>query len=235
MPDQPVEAPVSTPDFETEPLTRAEYISALVHLYRGQLGRADIWRQRLDTTSNWAVVTTMGLLSFAFSDPDHSHASIVVGMVLITHFLLVEARRYRVFDVWNSRVRMIEENFYGPILTRDLESPRHSWGQLVAEDLLHPSFKISYLEALRARVMRNYSALYVLLLVAWLAKLASADATKVGGWKPYLTLGPIPWWGTVGVVLALYGGLVWVIVAVPRVHPPESELWKPKKELEEKF
>jgi len=177
----------------------------------------------------------MGLLSFAFGGPTHSHHALLVGMVMVTHFLLVESRRYRVFDVWNSRVRMIEENFYGPILTRDLRSPRHSWGQLVAEDLLHPSFKLSYLEALRARVMRNYSALYLLLLVAWLAKLAEADESVYGGWRVYLTLGPIPWWGTLGLVLALYGGLLWVVVAVPRVHPPEAELWKPKKELEEKF
>lgn len=235
MSEGPVAPRDATPDFESEPLTRAEYISAVVHLYRGQLTRADTWRQRLDTTSNWAVVTTMGLLSFAFSSADHNHSSIVVGMVLITHFLLVEARRYRVFDVWNSRVRMIEENFYGPILTRDLESPRHAWGELVAQDLLHPRFKLSYLQALRARVMRNYSALYVLLLVAWLAKLAEADATVYGGWRVYLTLGPIPWWGTLGLILALYGGLLWVVVTVPRAHPAEAELWAPHKELEEKF
>jgi len=221
------------PDFESTPLTRSEYIAALVHLYRGQLTRADTWRQRLDTTSNWAVVTTMGLLSFAFSSRDHSHASIVVGMVLISHFMLVEGRRYRVFDVLISRVPMIEENFYGPILTRDLESPRVAWGDLVAADLLHPSFKITYLEALRARLMRNYSALYLLLLFAWLAKLA--DAPRIGGWKPLLTVGPVPWWGTLGFVGGLYLGLAILAIVVERVHPPESELWKPQRRVEEKF
>lgn len=230
----PPEPPAgATPDFESAALSRNEYIAALVHLYRGQLSRADAWRQRLDTTSNWAVVTTMGLLSFAFSNREHSHASIVVGMVLITHFLLVEARRYRVFDVWNSRVRMIEENFYGPILTRDLKSPRVAWGQLVAADLLHPSFKITYLEALRARLMRNYGALYLLLLFAWLAKIADAPASL--GFRVLLTIGPLPWWLTIALVAALYAAMVVLAVVVQRVHPPESEIWKPQRTIEERF
>jgi len=170
---------------------------------------------------------------FAFSSRDHSHVSIVVGMVLITHFMLVESRRYRVFDVWNSRVRMIEENFYGPILTRDLESPRVAWGDLVAADLLHPSFKITYLEALRARLVRNYSALYLLLLCAWLAKLA--EAASEPGWRMRLTVGPVPWWGTIGLVAGLYLALVVLAVVVERVHPPEAELWRPQRPVEEKF
>jgi uncharacterized membrane protein len=33
-------------------------ITALAHLYRGELYRNTVWRTRLDTTTNWAVVTT---------------------------------------------------------------------------------------------------------------------------------------------------------------------------------
>lgn len=36
-------------------MTRAEYIAALVHFYRGELGRALALRIRLDTTTNWAI------------------------------------------------------------------------------------------------------------------------------------------------------------------------------------
>jgi uncharacterized membrane protein len=63
-PQSPAAAP--TP-FEDYPLTRIEYITALTHFYRGERGRADAWRVRLDPTTNWAVVTTGGMLSFAFS------------------------------------------------------------------------------------------------------------------------------------------------------------------------
>jgi uncharacterized membrane protein len=232
MPEAQPEGAASS-QFESYPLSRGEYISALVHLYRGQLARADAWRARLDTTSNWAVVTTMGLLSFAFSSPESSHASLLVGMVMISHFLLVEARRYRVFDVWNCRVRMIEENFYGPILTRDLESPRVQWGRMVADDLLHPRFKITYLQAMRARLMRNYSALYLLLAVAWGTKLVGTAFER--GWTGAMRVGPVPGPLVLVSVVALYAALAVLAFAVERVHPPEAELWKPQSPVREHF
>ena len=92
-------------------------------------------------------------------------------MVLVLTFLNIEARRFRFFDVWRARVRMLEENFMGPILRRDLESPVGSWGKLVAEDLLHPRFKLTYHQALRARLQRNYLSIFLLLLASWIIKL----------------------------------------------------------------
>jgi uncharacterized membrane protein len=227
----PATPPVA--DLESEPLTRAEYISALVHLYRGQLARADAWRLRLDTTSNWALVTTMGVLSFAFSTAPGAHASPLVGMVMVTHFLLVEARRYRIFDVWNSRVRMIEENFYGPILTRDLKSPRGNWGGLVAHDLLKPRFKCTYLQAFRARLVRNYSALFLLLLLGWLVRAAEIAHAEGGTWREALAFGVVPASVSIVAVTGLYLFLVLVGFLVEKVHPPESELWQAGRRMEE--
>ena len=42
-------------------------ITALSHLYRGELYRSTVWRTRLDTTTNWAVLTTGIALSLTFS------------------------------------------------------------------------------------------------------------------------------------------------------------------------
>ncbi|MGH9464331.1 MAG: DUF2270 domain-containing protein [Thermoanaerobaculia bacterium] len=217
--------PQAQTSFEDYPLTRPEYISALVHLYRGELARANVWRSRLDTTTNWAVLTTMGLLSYGFNAPSNSHASLIVGMIMVTNFLLLEARRYRVCDVWNSRLRMIEENFYGPILRRDLTSPRVQWGQLVAGDLLHPRYKVSYWQAIRARLVRNYIALYALLLIAWVDKVSIHPVAIFhgGSLAANVGLGPIPWWVVGGVVLTLYGFLVGLLVLVSSVAQPESE------------
>ena len=53
-------APLS---FEDYPLTRQEYINALVHLHRGEMHRSQVLRSRLDTTTNWAVPTT-AMISF---------------------------------------------------------------------------------------------------------------------------------------------------------------------------
>jgi uncharacterized membrane protein len=68
--------PASFESFESFPLTRPEYISAMVHFYRGEMHRSQVWRTRLDTTTNWAVVTTAGLISFAFCCSETSSSRI---------------------------------------------------------------------------------------------------------------------------------------------------------------
>ena len=51
-------------------MTRSEFVNAIVHLYRGELGEATAWRSRIDTTSHWAIVMSATALSFVFSEKD---------------------------------------------------------------------------------------------------------------------------------------------------------------------
>ena len=98
-------------------VTRSEFINALVHLYRGELGEATAWRSRIDTTSHWAIVLSATALSFVFSDKTiERHVLIPIISLFCTFLLVMEARRYRFFDIWRSRARMIEINFYRPLL-----------------------------------------------------------------------------------------------------------------------
>ena len=50
--------------------------TAMAHLYRGELGRSDRWRTRLDTTTNWALTTTAAVISFGFANVSQSHVTI---------------------------------------------------------------------------------------------------------------------------------------------------------------
>ena len=50
---------------EPEQEFSAAEIGALAHLYRGEVYRSTIWRTRLDTTTNWAVVTLGVALSIS--------------------------------------------------------------------------------------------------------------------------------------------------------------------------
>lgn len=222
------------PSYEDAPLSRSEYISALVHFYRGELHRATLWRLRLDNTTNWSIISVMGLVTFSLSERGHSHVGILAGMALVLTFLFIEARRFRFFDVWRARSRMLEENFVGPILRRDLKSPVSSWGQLVAEDLLHPSFHITYQQAIRARLTRNYVPLFTLLLVCWVLKLYM-DADAIGsGFTLFdaMEIGGLPWWLSLGFVILLYGYLVSIIVFVSRAPSPEEAYWGRKDQYE---
>ena len=56
------------------------------------------------------------------------------------------------------------------ILRRDLHSPIEHWGQRVAVDLLHPKFKITRLQAMKARLRRNYGYLFAFLFLAWIGR-----------------------------------------------------------------
>jgi len=111
------------------------------------------------------------MLSFAFSSPEHSHVMLLLANLLVTVFLGFEARRYRYYDLWRSRLRMLEENFFIPIIRRNLISPRADWREFVAQDLDHPTFKISFLDAVGIRLRYNYIWIYFAILIAWLAKL----------------------------------------------------------------
>jgi uncharacterized membrane protein len=201
-------------DYESTPLTRQEYISAIVHLYRGELDRATNWRLRLDATTNWAVIATAGILSYTFGSESHSHLGPLLGVVLVSVFWMIEARRYRYADIWYARVRKIEENFYGPILRRDPVSPRRDWGQIVADDLFYPRFRVTRAYALRKRLVRNYWAIFVVLLGAWFMKLM-AQTTPAHGWsglRARLEVGLVPWWAAPAFVAAFALFLAWLLV-----------------------
>ena len=96
--------------------TAAE-IGALAHLYRGEVYRSTVWRTRLDSSTNWAVVTTGIALSATYSSADASPLPLVLIGLLVSVFLLFEARRYRYFNVWRARARLLETDFYAPMIS----------------------------------------------------------------------------------------------------------------------
>ena len=211
--------------FENYPLTRAEYISAMVHLYRGEQHRAQVWRQRLDMTTNWAVISVGAVLSFAFAQKQNTHVVVILGMYMLLTMLVFEARRFRFYDAWRSRVRRLEENFYVPILRRDLSSPMENWGFYVAEDLLNPSYKITFLKAMKARLVNNYSAIFFVLLTAWIIKIQIHAPMDKDGSRQILAAiesGGIPWWISVLGVGGLYGFLIGVLIFVKRGRTAEE-------------
>lgn len=220
--------------FESFPLTRPEYISAMVHFYRGEMYRSQVWRMRLDTTTNWAVVTVAGMISFAFSSPEHSPFTVLLAIVLISNFLAIEARRYRYFSVYRARVRMIEENFYLPLIRRSLVSPKGDWRDLIAMDLDVPKFKTTFFEALLFRLRRNYSFLYLVILITWIVKLFvhPSPATNVYEIFSRMGIGPIPPWVVLAGVLLTYAVLVALLMTHRAKRSAADEVRGYERELE---
>jgi uncharacterized membrane protein len=151
-------------------LKSGEFVTAMVHFFRAEVNRANVWRQRLDTTTNWAVVSTGATLSIAFSQPDIHHAILLLNTLLVMWFLFVEARRYRYYELWSYRVRLMETDFYAAMLVPPFH-PSPEWAESLAENLLAPSFPISMWEAFGRRLRRNYLWIFLILYASWAAKI----------------------------------------------------------------
>ena len=152
-------------------LKASEFTTAMVHLFRAEVTRANVWRQRLDTTTNWAVVTTGASISLAFTGSEISHVVMVLNLFLVTMFLLIETRRYRYYELWSSRVRMMETDFFAAMLVPPFH-PSPDWAEALAENLLLPHFPISNWEAFGRRLRHNYLWIYIIVGLAWIARLS---------------------------------------------------------------
>jgi uncharacterized membrane protein len=202
-----------------------EFNTAMVHLYRGEVTRSNLWRTRLDTTTNWAVVTTAAALTFSFSSASNTHAMLLLTMALVTLFLYIEARRYRYYELWAYRVRMLETDFYSAMLVPPF-APSKQWAEELAASLLQPEFPISMAEALGRRLRRNYIWLFVLLTASWLAKIA-VHPTHLSTATEFLIragIGPVPGEWVAGAVAVLDVAILLLALATVGMQQSAGEV-----------
>jgi len=194
-------------------LKTSEFVTAMVHFFRAEVTRANVWRQRLDTTTNWAVVATGATLSISFSQPNVHHGVIILNTLLVTWFLFMEARRYRYYELWSYRVRLMETDFYAAMLVPPFH-PSPEWGESLAENLLAPSFPISLWEAFGRRLRRNYLWIYLILFVSWIGKsyLFPEPATSFQEFIVRGAVGPVPGFVMLGMGIAFHAFLLLIAI-----------------------
>lgn len=184
--------------------------SVVAHFYRGEMSRVTTWRQRLDETLNWAVTVIAAILVYGFST-DGRHEILLTGIVVITMFLGIEARRYQGYDVWRSRARMLQENLFANALDPSSGVEHRDWRRELSEDYRNPKVKTPYVEALSRRLRRVYLPFLLLMLAAWVFKITAFSAD--GAWLDAAAVGVVPGSVVVSVVglyyLAVVGIAVW--------------------------
>src|SRR2546423_14051657 len=86
------EPPPSAPTTPTQPfkLSPSEFNTAMVHFYRGEVQRSNTWRNRLDTTTNWAVITAGAPPFFVFFSPSNPQFVFSIKLIFVGNFFLVE-------------------------------------------------------------------------------------------------------------------------------------------------
>ena len=192
----------------TEKLSRGETITALVHYYRGEVTRSLAWRERLDRTTNWAVGTAAAFLGFAFSHTEIHHSLFLFAMAIVYTLLFVEARRYRFFDAYEYRVRLLHQYFIYGVLTGRLELEEGSyWMAELASDLRYPEYKMDFRYALGRRLRSSYIYLFGILLAGWLLKI-ELHPFPARSWSQYLdqaAMVGLPGWITLLFILIFIG------------------------------
>jgi len=146
----------------------------LYHYYRAEVYRETNWRGRLDVTTNWAIVTTAGILSFVFSAENISHVMILINYILVIFLLFIEARRFRYYSILKKRTRLIEEHILAPMFLGDtfFKEINGKWLKKLGEYLIKPIIPISRRESIAWRLRRNYMFILPFIFSAWLVKLS---------------------------------------------------------------
>jgi len=189
-------------------------LGALAHLYRGEVYRSTLWRSRLDHTTNWAVVTTGLALSLTFSSAGASPLPLILVGLLVVVFLIFEARRYRYFNVWRARCRLMETDLYAPLLRGEGVRADGKWNTLLASDYERPNFHISQARAIGRRLRKNYAYILTVQAVAYYGKLAihPEAATRWQDIFDRAAIGPVP--GAAVVVAGLVFHGAWIVLAL---------------------
>ena len=194
--------------------------AAMAHLYRGEIHRMNFWRERLDRTTYWAITVMAGILTWAFTRAQNPHHLLLFTVVLLTIFLVIEARRYRGYDMWRSRVRILQKNVFAYALdpSQGLEDP--DWRVRLSQDYRNPKVKISYEEAVAHRLRRVYFPLFLVLLGAWILRTVALTSQP---WPASASIGSIPGVAVTTIVVGYYV-LLAAIAYRPRTWKSHGEL-----------
>ena len=213
---------VSPPDQDFSP---AQLNAALIHFYRGELVRSNTWRVRLDTTTNWAVITAAGTLSFAFSSPNNPHFLILLNSLLVAVFLFMEARRYRYYEIWARHVRIIETGHFARLL-RANGTAKKDLAEYLSDDLLTPRFTINELEAVGRRLRRTYLWILALLAVSWNLKvyLHPQPAYDFAEFVGRAAVGRVPGWALILMGIIFNAGVFAFAFGTLRLRETTSEV-----------
>lgn len=211
-------------------------VGATVHIYRGLMDRATSWRIRIDAPTNWAIITSGTAVSFVLGNPGHSHAVILLVMLLTFGLLVMETRRMRYYDLWGSWLRLLETEYYKPILRNNHVTVHETWQQMVINDMAYPHFKTTFGQLLGRRLRDNYLAIYCFLIMCWLIKLLIHPRPDIPmGAETFVShaaVGPFPGVLVLSIVLGFYISLCLIMFVTYSVPKPSIEVLSRERTLQ---
>ncbi len=197
----------------------AAFHGAMAHLYRAEVHRVTVWRTRLDTTTNWAILLTTGLTTFTLGSQGVPHYTLLLGVALNLVCLFFEGRRYQHLHHTEWRLRRIERGYFAPLLAPG--DPDAGWDRELAADLRAPHATIPLWRAVRRRLKRNYLLLLYFITAVWLTKLF-IHGVDSGRFYERLAVGRLfPSWFVAGSAIAFVLAVTAVAFATGASEPLE--------------
>ena len=153
-------------------------------------------------------------MSLTFSGPYASPLPLILVGLLVAVFLLLESRRYRYFNVWRARCRLMETDVYGPMLRGEGVTLDGKWNTLLAGDYARP-------RSISATCGRSAGGCARTTPISWSSRrsptTASSRSTRCrrAAWRPSSrapSVGPLPGWFVVLAGVAFHGS--WVVLAI---------------------
>lgn len=203
----------------------ASFHTAIAHLYRGEMQRMTVWRQRLDVTSNWAILLTVALTTFTLGTDEVPHYTLLLGLALVGISVLIEGRRYRHLHHSGMRLYLIESGYFTDLLVPPSDSPTGQWREKLADDLRWPRLRLSWLTGARVRLRRNYLMILYFVTAAWITKLFIHPEfpRSVTEFVDRLAVGELmPPWFVAATALIFVAGATFLALTCPRAEGIEK-------------
>lgn len=208
--------------------TPGGFHAAMVHLYRGEMNRLTVWRQRLDVTSNWAILLSVGLTTFTLGSPQVPHYTLLLGLALVGISIILEGRRYRHLHHSKWRAYVMECGYFAELLRGRAPEGVAEWRDALAEDLQQPRYLLSAFTCMRARLRRNYLLLFYFITAVWVTKLFihPEGPASLEEFLDRLAVGSlVPWWFVATSAVVFVVGATVLAVTCPSNEVLEDWSW----------
>ena len=187
--------------------------TVLVHYYRAMVGRADVWRMRMDATTNWALGATGAGISFALGSVAAPHFVVHIAALVTAGFLLLEARRLTFYHLWQHRVLLLERSLVRAAAGGDEDGP--PLAETLAPHLGRTVPTMPLHRAVARRLRRVYVHLFAAQLLTWALKLQlhPGAASAPGEWLERAAVGPLSGAAFGAVTLVAFAGAAGLALA----------------------
>ena len=197
------------------PLDASSRTTILAHYYRAMIGRADVWRTRMDTTTNWAIVSMAAVLSFTLGSADVPHHVVLIAPTMTAVFMMLEARRLTFYHLWQQRALLLEAGLLRPALAEGEAAIGPDLARELEPHLGRTAPVMPLWKAVARRLRRVYLYLFLVQLLAWLLKLADpAGNTATGPFLARARIGAVPGeavFALAGASVLLAAGTAWAL------------------------